>query len=112
MKRLKQAHPPAALGPCSSDAGNPTTLCAHRRGESGQQMKVIDGEEIALVIAKACLGVSPPPGLTPRQALDELMKIDADTAAGFRRAAVAVAYYFADKVGVEIIEETDKERLQ
>lgn len=64
-------------------------------------MTYIDMEELALRIGEACMSNRRPVGLTAREAMLDLAKIDAATADGFRRAALAAANYIADCVNAE-----------
>lgn len=59
-------------------------------------MTYIDSEEISVRIAEACLSNRRPVGTTAHEAMQQLEAIDAESARGFRRAALAAAEYIAE----------------
>lgn len=58
----------------------------------------INPHEMALRIGQAACGIKKPEGLSAEEALDEMRKIDAETVAGFYRAAWAAAQYLEESI--------------
>ncbi|WP_342152400.1 hypothetical protein [Methylorubrum sp. SB2] len=61
----------------------------------------IDADELACRIAEAACGIRRPPGMTAKQALDNMSRLtrrmgETDTVPGFRRAAQAAAEYLTE----------------
>jgi hypothetical protein len=59
-------------------------------------MAYIDVAELTVRIAESCMGNRRPLGLSAEQSLAQLREMDADTADGFRRAALAAAEYVVE----------------
>lgn len=64
-------------------------------------MTYIDADELAVRIAEACMGNARPKGITAREAIEQLLAIDRDTARGFQRAALSVSEYIAECCNAE-----------
>lgn len=56
----------------------------------------IDSAELTLRIAEACIAIRRPPGLSAREALDQLVQAQPEIMAGFNRAAIRAAEYFVE----------------
>jgi len=80
-----------------------TTPKAHAGPAPDTQFVEIDGEELALRIAEAVLGMKPPPYLTVDEAMANLTDMDSDAAAGFRRAAKATVEYLSKCMGTHVV---------
>lgn len=56
----------------------------------------IDSAELTLRIAEACLGMTRPPGMPAKDALDQLRGSQPHIVAGFDKAAIRAAEYFVE----------------
>jgi hypothetical protein len=63
---------------------------------------VVDRNELTIIIAEACLGISRPANVTATEALLALHHGDPETLKGFQRAADAAVKFIAEATGATV----------
>lgn len=58
----------------------------------------LDADEMTVLIAEACVGLTRVPNMNARQIVELMAGIHPETVEGFQRAAVSLAQYFREQI--------------